>query len=132
MNGNLDLRDLFFSADGRIARTPFWLGATLLLMLLALYQSVDSVTLHWVTGWFVYPLLTYPAVCVLSKRLHDRGKSGWFAAPIILAMISVFSAPFGFFDFAWSLVLVWTVVELGFMAGEQGANRFGVSPFATA
>ena len=132
MNGNLDLRDLFFSADGRSQRTPFCLGAILLLLLLALYQSVDSVTLHWVTGWFVYPLLTYPAVCVLSKRLHDRGRSGWFAAPIILAMISVFSAPFGFFDFAWTIVLFWAVVELGLMPGEQGANRFGVSPLASA
>jgi uncharacterized membrane protein YhaH (DUF805 family) len=131
MGGGLDLRELFFSADGRSSRTPFVLGAAVLLVLLLLYQSIDSSTIHWLTGWFVYPLLAYPGVCVLSKRFHDRGKSGWFALPVILGMISVISAPLGFFDFFWSIVLLWAVVELGAMPGEPGANRFGVSPQAT-
>lgn len=132
MGGNLDLRELFFSADGRVARGPAWVAAIVLLFPFALYQAVDSVTLHWVTGWLVYPAVIYMGVCVLSKRLHDRGRSGWFAAPIVLAAIAVTSGPFGFFDFAWSLVLVWALVELGLMPGEQGANRFGVNPLAAA
>lgn len=132
MGAGIDLRDLFFAANGRCARPPFWLGALVLFVLLALYQSVDSATLHWVTGWVVYPALIYPGVCVLSKRLHDRGRSGWFALPIILAMISVGSGPLGFVDFGWSVVLIWGLVELGLMPGEQGANRFGVSPMAEA
>jgi len=125
MGGNLDLRDLFLSADGRITRTPFAIAAIILLLVFGLYQSVDSSTLHWVTGWLIYPVLVFLSVCVLSKRLHDRGKSGWFALPIVLAMISVFSPPLGFFDFFWGCVLAWAVIELGLMPGEQGANRFG-------
>src|SRR5436190_5173645 len=122
MGGTLDLRELFFSADGRCARTPFWLGAIVLLLLLGLYEAVDSVTLHWATFWFVYPLLIYPGACVLSKRLHDRGRSGWFAAPVIAAIMSVTSFPFSFFDFPWMLVLIWAAIELGLMPGEQGSN----------
>ena len=71
-------------------------------------------------------MLIYPGVCVLSKRLHDRGKSGWFALPLIMAMASVFFPPLGFFDFFWGIVLIWGAIDLGLMPGEQGANRFGV------
>ncbi len=130
MGGNLDLRELFFSATGRCARPLFWVATVVLLAIFGFYEAVDSATLHWVTGWFVYPALIYPAVCVLSKRLHDRGRSGWFAALVIAAIIAVTSSPFSFFDLAWNLVLLWAVVELGLMPGEQGANRFGVNPLA--
>jgi uncharacterized membrane protein YhaH (DUF805 family) len=132
MGGGLDFRELFLSADGRIARMAFWLGASLLFLLTLTYEVVVSPTLHWVTGWFVYPLLVYPGVCVLSKRLHDRGRSGWFAAPIILGLTAVFYSPFGFFDLAWGIVLFWGLVELGLMPGEQGANRFGLNPMLSA
>ena len=132
MGGNLDFRELFLSGDGRIARSAFWLGTIVVLVLLLLYESINSPTLHWVTGLFVYPLLIYPGVCVLSKRLHDRGRSGWFAVAIIAAIVAVFYSPFGFFDLAWGVVLFWGLIELGLMPGEQGANRFGVNPLAQA
>lgn len=128
MGGNLDLREVFFSASGRLARTPFWMAMAVVLAPAILYAAIDSVTLHWVTGWFVYPALIYVAACVMSKRLHDRGRSGWFAAPIIAAVIAVFSAPLSFFDFVWGVVLIWAVVELAVLPGEQGANRFGTNP----
>jgi uncharacterized membrane protein YhaH (DUF805 family) len=67
---------------------------------------------------------------VLSKRLHDRGRSGWWAMLILMAMIAVWPIPKSFTDFAFSLVIVWAVVELGVMGGEQGANRYGPNPQA--
>ncbi|CAN5165558.1 DUF805 domain-containing protein [soil metagenome] len=132
MNGNIDWRDLFLSADGRLARTPFLIGAAILLVPFAFYQAVDSLTFHIVTGWLVYPLLIYCGVCVLSKRLHDRGRSGWFALPIVLGLIATAPWPNSFFDFLWMLVIVWAAVELGVLPGEQGANRFGVNPLRPA
>jgi len=128
MNGQLDWSELFFSARGRTARTPFLVAAFLLVGAAAVYEAVVGSTLHWLTGWFVYPGLIYCGACVLSKRLHDRGRSGWWAALILFALLAVWPRPIGFFDFLFAIALIWAVVELGLMGGEQGANRFGPNP----
>ena len=125
MNGRIDWAELFLSASGRLARTPFVIAAAAMIVLIALYQAVVHTTLHWLTGWFVYPALIYAGACLLSKRLHDRGRSGWWAAPIIVAMIAIWPRPEGFLDFLFAMILVWALVELGLMGGEHGANRFG-------
>ena len=125
MNGRIDWAELFLSATGRLARTPFVIAAVAILVLIALYEAVVHTTLHWLTGWFVYPAVIYAGACLLSKRLHDRGRSGWWAAPIIVALIAVWPRPEGFLDFLFGLIVVWAVVELGVMGGERGANRFG-------
>jgi uncharacterized membrane protein YhaH (DUF805 family) len=132
MNGRGDLAALLFSAEGRLSRTPFLAVAALLIVLAAVYEAVVGATLHWLTGWFAYPALIYCGACVLSKRLHDRGRSGWWAALILAAMVAVWPRPIGFFDFLFALVLIWAVVELGVMSGEAGANRYGQSPLRPA
>ncbi len=128
MNGQTDWGALLLSAQGRIARAPFLIAAATLLGLVAVYEAVVGVTLHLLTGWFVYPALIYAGACVLSKRLHDRGKSGWWAALILFALVAVWPQPIGFFDFLFGLALVWAAVELGVMGSEMGANRFGPNP----
>ncbi len=125
MNGRIDWAEMFLSATGRLARTPFVIAAVAILVLIALYEAVVHTTLHWLTGWFVYPAVIYAGACLLSKRLHDRGRTGWWAAPIIVALIAVWPRPEGFLDFLFGLIVVWAVVELGVMGGERGANRFG-------
>ena len=125
----MTLAELFFSARGRAPRLPSLIVAAVLVVLTALYEAVaDSRGLHWATGWFVYPALFYCGACVLSKRLHDRGRSGWWAALILLAVVAVWPQPAGFFDFLFVVVLVWAGVELGAMPGEAGTNRYGVNP----
>lgn len=128
MNGQTDWGALFLSADGRIARTAFLLGAAILLGVASVYEAVVGVTIHWLTGWFVYPALIYGGACVLSKRLHDRGKSGWWAALILAALVAVWPQPIGFLDFLFGVSLIWAVVELGVLSGEEGANRYGPNP----
>jgi uncharacterized membrane protein YhaH (DUF805 family) len=132
MNSRGDLAALLFSAEGRLSRTPFLAAAILLIVMAALYEAIVGTTLHWLTGWMVYPALIYCGACVLSKRLHDRGRSGWWAALILVAMVAVWPRPIGFFDFLFALVLIWAVVELGVMSGEAGANRYGPSPLRPA
>ncbi len=131
MNGQVDLAELLLSSTGRLTRGAFLIVVAVLIALTALYEATPS-TLHMLTGWFVYPGLLFVAACVLSKRLHDRGRSGWWSALILLAVIIVWPQPVGFFDFAFSLVLLWAAIELGVMPGEQGANRFGPNPLAQA
>ena len=128
MNSQTDLGALLLSADGRISRAPFLIAAATLLAVASVYEAVVGVTLHWLTGWFVYPALFYAGACVLSKRLHDRGKSGWWAALILFALVAVWPQPVGFFDFLFGVALVWAVVELGVMGSEMGANRYGPNP----
>ena len=121
---------LFFSAQGRATRVPSVIAAVVLIVAAALYEDIVGSTLHWISGWVVYPALFYAGTCVLSKRLHDRGRSGWWAALILASIVAIWPHPMGFLDFAFFLVVVWAVVELAIMPGEQGANRFGVNPLA--
>ena len=126
MNTRIDWPELFFSSSGRVGRLPFLLAAVSLIVMLALYQSAlgDNVF----TGVFAYPLLFFSGACVLSKRLHDRGKSGWWAALVLAALVAVWPQPVGFLDFLFGVSLIWAAVELGLLGGEEGANRYGPNP----
>ena len=130
MEGQIRWNELLWTASGRLGRTAFWIAAAMLIAIAAVYESWVSATLHWLTGWFVYPALLYAGACVLSKRLHDRGRSGWWAALVLFALVAVWPRPHGFGSFIFSLVLIWAAVELGVMQSEAGANRFGPSPLA--
>jgi uncharacterized membrane protein YhaH (DUF805 family) len=124
--------ELFWSASGRLARTPFLVACAVLIAIAAVYEAWVDPTLHWLTGWFAYPALLYSAACVLSKRLHDRGRSGWWAALVLFALVAVWPTPHGFGALVFTLILAWAAIELGVMQGEDGANRFGPSPLAAA
>jgi uncharacterized membrane protein YhaH (DUF805 family) len=126
--GRIDWVQLFFSSSGRMGRAPFLVAAAALLAAFAVYDALFEGVLRWLTGWLVYPLLVFTAACVLSKRLHDRGRAGWWAALVLWAFAVVWPAPDGFFDFVFALLLVWAAVELAAMPGEPGANRFGPPP----
>ena len=89
----MDWNRLFLSADGRIGRQTYWIGFLILLG--------AGVLLSWIPGLSL--LLIYPWVCLFSKRFHDMGKSGWFAALAIalpaalftVAVLSLFGSIFG-------------------------------------
>ncbi len=131
MNGGLiDWRTLFVSAKGRCARTQFWIGVAALFSVLTIYEAVSGPTLRLLTFWFVYPALLGSASCVLSKRLHDRGRSGWWAALVLFAWVLMWPDERGARSVIAAPVLIWAVVELGVLSGEQGTNRFGASPLA--
>jgi uncharacterized membrane protein YhaH (DUF805 family) len=119
---------LFFSARGRLGRTPFLIAGVTLAVLLSIYEALAPPGLHWVTGWLVYPLFVFIGACLLSKRLHDRGRSGWWAALVLAAVFAVWPRPEGFWDFLAAVVLVLATVELGAMPSEPGANRHGGRP----
>jgi len=132
VEGRIGWAELLFSASGRLGRTPFLIGCAVLIAGAAIYEVWVPALLHWLTGWFVYPALLYMGACVLSKRLHDRGRSGWWAALILFALIAVWPSPHGVGALIFTLILGWAVIELGVMQSEAGANRFGPSPLAGA
>jgi len=127
MNPKIDWFETFLSSSGRIGALRFTVSAALLLLLLALYDATFKGSLRLLTGIVAYGLLLFCGACVLSKRLHDRGRSGWWSAVILLAVAMVWPGPEGFLDFVAVLVLVWAVIDLCIMPGERGNNRYGPS-----
>ncbi|MDP3173245.1 MAG: DUF805 domain-containing protein [Phenylobacterium sp.] len=132
MGAGVDWTAVFFQAGGRLARGPFLFASALLLIAGGLYEAVAGSALHWLTGWVVYPALIYCGACVLAKRLHDRGRSGWWSALVLFALAGLWPQSPGGLGVAFALVLAWAVVELGAMPGEEGTNRFGTNPLRPA
>ena len=74
----------------------------------------------------------YAAVSI--KRLHDRNKSGWWLLPFVGAtglythfgdMLGVV-APYA--GVVAAVLSLWGFVEMGFLKGTSGYNRFGPNP----
>ncbi|MBF0560714.1 MAG: DUF805 domain-containing protein [Alphaproteobacteria bacterium] len=55
-------------------------------------------------------------LCVTIKRYHDRNKSGWW----ILIQLVPLVGP------------IWYLIDVGFLRGTSGDNRFGPDPLAAA
>ena len=64
-------QSVFFSSNGRMGQKDFWIAALILFC-----AWVVSHVLH-LLAFFAYLLITYCWICILSKRLHDAGRSGW-------------------------------------------------------
>ena len=127
MNPKIDWFEIFFSSSGRVGAVRFTIAAVLLLFLLGLYDATFKGALPLLAWVIVYPVLFFCGACVLSKRLHDRGRSGWWSAVILLAVAMVWPGPEGPLDFVAVLVLVWAAIDLCLMPGERGNNRYGPS-----
>jgi uncharacterized membrane protein YhaH (DUF805 family) len=123
----MTLMQLLFSFDGRIRRSQWWLAhigfcvaASILLGLLAVAAGpvvyAGAVPrLPPVLGFcdlVVGALGIWIGLALDVKRWHDRNKSGWF---VLVGLIPIV----GFF---------WILIELGFLDGTHGSNRFGASP----
>jgi len=72
----------------------------------------ETVGMGVASGLFAL-LALYPSIAVSVKRCHDRNRSGWF---LLIGLIP--------------LVNLWVLVELGFLRGTPGENRFGSDPLA--
>jgi uncharacterized membrane protein YhaH (DUF805 family) len=75
--------------------------------------------------WIVYTLLLFPTACILSKRLHDRGRAGWWAFVPVWALVVVWPQPSTPLGWVGAVVLAATLVELGLMPSRPEVNRFG-------
>ena len=130
------LKDVYFSPSGRINRSTYWLKGVLLLNVIWLAITTIyylSFLLAWdfvgvdMAGVFALlllviavPIAWWNNYCVTVKRLHDRGRSAgfywlWFILLIFLGWTVVVPV----------VVVVWAIVELGFLEGDLVANRYG-------
>ena len=94
----------------------------------SLFPEIVTLPMTLVFAW------SYAAVSI--KRLHDRNKSGWWIVPFIVApgLYGHFgyllgdSYPALLIWFAVFVAFTWGFVELGFLRGTHGFNRFGADP----
>lgn len=104
---------ILFAFDGRINRANFWGYALPLNIIWLVGLMIDSAT----TGkpgtfyWLGILIGFWPGLALNVKRCHDRDKSGWF---YLVALI-----PF---------VNLWYLIDIGFLKGTDGDNRFGPDP----
>lgn len=145
---------LMFGFQGRVGRVQFWLAA--LLWMLAVPAAfllaggvIEVMALRpgyelfggLMAAVLIPTLVSFVAVC--SKRLHDRDKRGWWlllfffvpytAGPFLVPLLPMPEDPSDLELFGWLSVtvfpfFVWGVVELGFLPGTPGPNRFGDAP----
>ena len=113
----ISLRALLFSLNGRIGRSTYWLKFCLpflVIYLALLYLDFEFGTLNRerpvgvFSGIFIL-LVSYPSIAVGVKRCHDRNRSGWF---LLIGWLPIMN--------------LWLFIELGFLAGTVGPNRFGL------
>lgn len=154
--GQQALSRLFVDLNGRISRRSYWLGigivscANLAIITTLsyaagltlddyLYGAQSIIVVHLVA----LTLLFWPSMAVTIKRLHDRNTSGWWGAllhvfGVFVFMQAYFRKPFmvdvqpDLLNIVPTLVFLvlaaWLIVELMFLPGTSGENRFGPAP----
>lgn len=124
---SMSLGKVWFSFQGRINRQVYWLWYVLPILAISVVAAIlDQVlgTLYMIGPGQPVGILSsvvtlasiWIGLAAGAKRCHDRGRSGWFQLLLLLPVIG------------W----IWLLVELGFLAGTQGSNRFGPDPLQGA
>jgi uncharacterized membrane protein YhaH (DUF805 family) len=118
----MDIANLLFSFQGRIRRLHYWMGAIGAGVVAGVIGSVLIGLSGIATGHpnpivgllliAVYGVDIWIGIALGIKRCHDRDKSGWF---LLVGLIPLIGA-------------IWLLVELGFLDGTPGPNKFGDSP----
>jgi len=108
---------ILFSFEGRINRAKFWLYSLLLfpIWLIGLIIDISVSGEPGVFYWLAIILCFWPSLALNVKRFHDRDKSGWFYLVAFVPIVSL-----------------WYLVEIGFLKGTDGDNRFGPDPLGQA
>lgn len=133
---------LFFSFRGRSKRIHYW-GAVTLIWLTAWtfgklfypYKPAPLFSGEWVIsgiGLILTFLLQWSLLVVTIKRWHDRNRSGWWTLAGLLPLLILLPI-YGQTTEGqlWVMLLVavplwvWIIVELGFLPGTDGPNRYG-------
>ncbi len=115
----MSLGFVWFSFEGRINRSVFWLWYVLPVLAITIvssfldpllgtvYMISPEIPIGFMTA-VVSLLAFWPAIAAGAKRCHDRNRSGWFQ---LLYLIPI--------------VFFWPFIEIYFLRGTRGANRFG-------
>ena len=113
----MDILYMFFSFRGRIDRREYWSAAFKLAVVYAVaglmieYAAMENV---WIACIIMFSLF-WPPLAIQTKRWHDRNKSGWWN---LIALIPIVGS-------------IWASIELGFLKGTPGENRYDLPLFSS-
>lgn len=110
MNWWLKCLKQYFDFKGRARRKEYWMFALISyiiyysVLIICVKSELYESAVEWVLIFFL--TMTIPSISVAVRRMHDVGKSGWFA------LIPIYN-------------LILTVTE-----GERMENKYGPDPKA--
>ena len=118
----MDITYLLFSFQGRIRRLHYWLTAIGAAVVVGIIGSI-LMGMSGIASGHPNPIIALPLIVIYAvdiwiglalgvKRCHDRDKSGWF---LLIGLIPIIGP-------------LWLLVELGFLDGTPGPNKYGASP----
>ena len=147
----MNLGKLLFTYEGRINRAKYWLAGLLCLVVMLaaalLAKSLGYFETFFGAAMFGWIVVGIPSAFLGIKRLHDRDKSGWwlllfYVAPTAIDYIGavITGTPIDAegtaatlpFTLAGAAISIWALVELGFLRGTAGPNRYGPDPLAAS
>jgi len=123
-----DVMAQFFDSSGRVGRVGFLIKISMLIAVLAAYDVIARGEVRALTGWLIDWPLFFSAACILSQRLHDRGRAGWWGAPILLAFCLAWPQPHGALGVLELAATLASGLWLALAPGEPGFNRYGARP----
>lgn len=109
----MDFKGLYLFLEGRINRKVFWLNYVIPVIVISIILGIiDAIvgTLGLLSTIFSIVII-WPSIAVGVKRCHDRGRTGWF---LLIGLVP--------------LLNIWLFVELYFLKGTTGSNRYGEDP----
>ena len=145
----MNWRQLLFGFSGRINRARFWIGTILLVVAwiaawtLFSWMFMQAGPLIPVYGFGIVAgaVILWGQLGICIKRLHDRGRSGWWLLIFWALPAAVNYVGQGFTEedslrIAAAVVIgaigLWSLIEFGFLRGVKGSNNYGPDPLLTA
>ncbi len=114
---DFDWKQFYLTAQGRVDRKQWWLRLVLPFAVISVVLAFIDVAVGTydartggglLSGLFGLAVLI-PSILVDIKRWHDRDKSGWWMLILFVPIVGA----------------IWFLIELGFLRGTPGPNRFG-------
>ena len=123
----------YWSPSGRFTRLQWGRFQICAMLFASINIANDTLRVGFVVLAVAVFVVTW--IIVDLKRRHDRNKTAWwvelfYAAPFLLDTSAYLKgADYAlYFSVPARLINVWALIELGFLRGTFGANRFGDDP----
>ncbi len=107
--GNIDLKFMFLTHEGRIGRQTWWIGVAILFVVSIILNMMVSTPF---VSFMVSMALLIAGLSLHIKRCHDRDKTGWWCILLFIPVV-------GF---------IWALIDLGILEGSKGENQYGPAP----
>ena len=149
-------RHVFFGIDGRIGRGRFWGLMATTFLLAILFDILPIYAGAYLSGrdynqleasptlkpfhLLIIGLAAWSLTAIGGKRLHDRNYSAWWIAafsPFLAVVLGALLGSNPTVDAILGMLLLvslpavlWFLLQLGFLKGTAGPNRFGPDPLS--